>query len=93
MSTAPENDSPERQTQAGSAVKLDNLPLKPHVLKGIEKVGYVDMNEEVEYWVDPEDIIGTIPAGLQGTMYRNGPGRQQIAMMSKCASRWIRCRV
>lgn len=34
--------------------------------------GYRSLNEEYNYWID--EIQGEIPAGLQGTLFRNGPG-------------------
>jgi all-trans-8'-apo-beta-carotenal 15,15'-oxygenase len=38
--------------------------------------GYRSLSEEHSYWVD--DIEGAIPAGLQGTLFRNGPGLLDI---------------
>ncbi len=34
--------------------------------------GYLSQPEEFDYWID--DVEGVIPAELQGTLYRNGPG-------------------
>jgi all-trans-8'-apo-beta-carotenal 15,15'-oxygenase len=34
--------------------------------------GYESQPNEADYWID--DIEGEIPAGLQGTFFRNGPG-------------------
>lgn len=34
--------------------------------------GYRSLKQEYDYWI--EDIEGTIPAGLSGTLFRNGPG-------------------
>jgi all-trans-8'-apo-beta-carotenal 15,15'-oxygenase len=34
--------------------------------------GYDSLTQEFEYWID--DIDGEIPDGLQGTLFRNGPG-------------------
>lgn len=34
--------------------------------------GYRSQPEEFAYWID--DVAGTIPAGLEGTLFRNGPG-------------------
>ncbi len=36
------------------------------------QLGYESLKTEYAYWVD--DIEGTLPAGLQGTYFRNGPG-------------------
>ena len=34
--------------------------------------GYESLSQEFDYWID--QVEGTIPAELQGTLYRNGPG-------------------
>ncbi len=34
--------------------------------------GYCSLAQEHSYWID--DVQGTIPAGLSGTLFRNGPG-------------------
>ncbi|MGH2416118.1 MAG: carotenoid oxygenase family protein, partial [Microcystaceae cyanobacterium] len=38
--------------------------------------GYQSQPHEYDYWVD--DIEGEIPAGLEGTLFRNGPGLLDI---------------
>jgi all-trans-8'-apo-beta-carotenal 15,15'-oxygenase len=38
--------------------------------------GYESQPQECDYWID--DIEGTIPKGLQGTLFRNGPGLLDI---------------
>lgn len=38
--------------------------------------GYESQPQEADYWID--DIEGEIPAGLQGTLLRNGPGLLDI---------------
>jgi all-trans-8'-apo-beta-carotenal 15,15'-oxygenase len=38
--------------------------------------GYESQPNEYDYWVD--DIEGEIPAGLEGTLFRNGPGLLDI---------------
>jgi len=38
--------------------------------------GYESQLEEASYWV--EDIEGEIPAGLSGTLFRNGPGTLDV---------------
>ena len=38
--------------------------------------GLENLDEEFSYWID--DIEGTLPADLEGTFFRNGPGRQRI---------------
>ena len=38
--------------------------------------GLENLDEEFDYWID--DVDGTVPADLEGTFFRNGPGRQRI---------------
>ena len=38
--------------------------------------GLENLDEEYSYWIDEYD--GALPADLQGTFFRNGPGRQRI---------------
>lgn len=38
--------------------------------------GYRSQPEEFDYWID--DVEGEIPAGLEGTLFRNGPGLLDI---------------
>lgn len=38
--------------------------------------GYDSLLEEFDYWI--EDIEGTIPSDLHGTLFRNGPGRLDV---------------
>ncbi|MEG5041557.1 MULTISPECIES: carotenoid oxygenase family protein [unclassified Microcoleus] len=38
--------------------------------------GYESQPNESDYWID--DIEGEIPAGLQGTFFRNGPGLLEV---------------
>src|SRR4028118_794772 len=38
--------------------------------------GYESQPNEFDYWID--DIEGEIPAGLQGTFFRNGPGLLEV---------------
>jgi all-trans-8'-apo-beta-carotenal 15,15'-oxygenase len=38
--------------------------------------GYQSLKQEFNYWID--DIEGEIPANLQGTLFRNGPGLLDI---------------
>ena len=33
---------------------------------------------EHDYWLQPEDIVGELPAGLCGTLLRNGPGSMEV---------------
>ena len=54
------------------------LPHKPRILPGCELAGYETLFDELSYWIDPEQIIGEIPPGLEGTLFFNGPGRNRI---------------
>ncbi|MCP5128592.1 MAG: carotenoid oxygenase family protein [Pseudomonadales bacterium] len=54
------------------------LPSAPRVLNGCEKQGYEALTEEASYWIDGATISGAIPDGLEGTLFRNGPGRNRI---------------
>jgi all-trans-8'-apo-beta-carotenal 15,15'-oxygenase len=38
--------------------------------------GYRSLDQEQAYWID--EIEGEIPAGLTGTLFRNGPGKLEI---------------
>lgn len=38
--------------------------------------GLANLDIEHDYWID--EISGAVPTDLQGTFYRNGPGRQRI---------------
>ena len=38
--------------------------------------GLESLDTEYSYWLD--DLDGAIPADLEGTFFRNGPGRQRI---------------
>ncbi len=38
--------------------------------------GYLSLKEEYDYWI--EDVEGEIPADLNGTLFRNGPGMLDI---------------
>ncbi len=38
--------------------------------------GYRSLDEEQAYWID--EIEGEIPAGLTGTLFRNGPGKLEV---------------
>ena len=40
--------------------------------------GLANLDTEYSYWLDDGDIEGALPADLEGTFFRNGPGRQRI---------------
>ncbi|MEM1230907.1 MAG: carotenoid oxygenase family protein [Pseudomonadota bacterium] len=52
-----------------SAVASSNVPPSCH--GGLE-----NLDDEHDYWI--EEVEGTVPPALEGTFYRNGPGRQRI---------------
>jgi all-trans-8'-apo-beta-carotenal 15,15'-oxygenase len=54
------------------------LPQKPRELPGCELHGYETLFDEMSYWIKPEGIIGKIPAGIEGTLFMNCPGRNKI---------------
>jgi carotenoid cleavage dioxygenase-like enzyme len=43
------------------------------------RTGYRDLKEEHDYWVQPSQIEGEVPAGLQGTLYQACAGRVESA--------------
>ncbi|MGK7874773.1 MAG: carotenoid oxygenase family protein [Xenococcaceae cyanobacterium] len=49
----------------------EKLVAQPYNLQNWQK-GYLSQPNEYEYWID--EIEGEIPTGLQGTLFRNGPG-------------------
>ena len=53
----------------------EKLVAQPHNLQDWHK-GYLSQPNEHEYWID--EIEGEIPTGLQGTLFRNGPGLLDI---------------
>ncbi|HEY9621239.1 MAG TPA: carotenoid oxygenase family protein [Crinalium sp.] len=55
-------------------VQLQDSALDSHPsydVQGWQK-GYRSLRDEFDYWID--EIEGKIPAGLHGTLFRNGPG-------------------
>ncbi len=38
--------------------------------------GLANLDEEFDYWID--EVEGVLPGDLEGTFFRNGPGRQKI---------------
>lgn len=54
------------------------LPHKPRVLSGCELQGYETLFDEMSYWIEPGTVEGEIPAGLEGTLFLNCPGRNRI---------------
>jgi all-trans-8'-apo-beta-carotenal 15,15'-oxygenase len=54
---------------------MTTSPTKSYSRQDWQK-GYESQPQESEYWV--EDITGVIPAGLEGTLWRNGPGLLDI---------------
>jgi all-trans-8'-apo-beta-carotenal 15,15'-oxygenase len=54
------------------------LPKDPRVLPGCEIQGYQTLSDEGDYWIDPEQIVGTIPQGIEGTLFLSCVGRNKI---------------
>jgi all-trans-8'-apo-beta-carotenal 15,15'-oxygenase len=40
------------------------------------QLGYRSLSQEYDYWIT--EIEGRIPAGLRGTLFRNGPGKLEV---------------
>jgi all-trans-8'-apo-beta-carotenal 15,15'-oxygenase len=40
--------------------------------------GFATLHTEHRLWVPPQRIEGVLPGGLTGTLYRNGPGRNEL---------------
>lgn len=59
-------------TQEHFSVDVSALPYE----RNGWKKGYESQPNEYDYWID--DIEGEIPAALQGTLFRNGPGLLDI---------------
>ena len=53
------------------AVNIDSKQSTPTI-----KGNFEAQEGEFDYWVD--DIVGTVPADLSGSFYRNGPGRLKL---------------
>jgi all-trans-8'-apo-beta-carotenal 15,15'-oxygenase len=54
------------------------LPSQPRVMPGCEMHGYEAQDNEESYWIDPSEIQGEIPAGLEGTLFLTCVGRNKI---------------
>ncbi|MFT5099511.1 MAG: all-trans-8'-apo-beta-carotenal 15,15'-oxygenase [Planctomycetaceae bacterium] len=54
------------------------LPQQPREHHGCEKMGYEELSEENSYWIEPDNIVGEIPAGLEGTLFLTCVGRNKI---------------
>ena len=54
------------------------LPIKQRILPGCELQGYETLSDELSYWISLDKVIGEIPAGLEGTLFLNCPGRNKI---------------
>ncbi len=53
----------------------DQIATQSYQMQDWQK-GYRSLTEEYDYWI--EDIEGTIPSELNGTLFRNGPGLLDI---------------
>jgi all-trans-8'-apo-beta-carotenal 15,15'-oxygenase len=58
-------------TQERFPVPTEALDELPYHIKQWQK-GYESLPQEFDYWID--DVEGQIPAELEGTLFRNGPG-------------------
>ncbi|MEM9138102.1 MAG: carotenoid oxygenase family protein, partial [Cyanobacteria bacterium P01_F01_bin.42] len=54
-----------------TAINLKTEPTKTYTLDAWRS-GHRSLTKEYDYWID--EIEGEIPVGLQGTLFRNGPG-------------------
>ncbi len=60
------------------AVPAAELPQRPRTLPGCEKQGYEELEEESSYWIEPEEIEGSLPAGLEGSLFQTCVGRNKV---------------
>jgi all-trans-8'-apo-beta-carotenal 15,15'-oxygenase len=56
----------------------EKLPQSPRIQPGCELGGYEALNDEYAYWIEPGDIKGEVPAGLEGTMFMTCVGRNKV---------------
>ncbi len=54
------------------------LPDKPRVHPGCELQGWETLSDETSLWIDPDSIVGELPAGLEGTLFLSCVGRNKI---------------
>ncbi len=59
-------------TKERFSVPVSELPFE----RNDWKRGYLSQPNEYDYWID--DVEGEIPAALQGTLFRNGPGLLEV---------------
>jgi all-trans-8'-apo-beta-carotenal 15,15'-oxygenase len=57
-----------------------NRPLSQPFSRADWQGGTQSLRQEMDYWVD--QVTGTIPTDLQGTLFRNGPGLMDIGGVS-----------
>ena len=50
---------------------------RPLVIDQVKK-GWHTIPQEYDYWVLQEDIEGSVPSDLNGTLLRNGPGLHEV---------------
>ena len=66
----------------------DNSIDKNTLIKDWAK-GYRSQPNEYNYWIDEDEIEGTIPNALQGTLFRNGVGSLEVnGEKNRASFRW-----
>ena len=55
--------------------RASTVPTKSYARHDWQRA-YESVKEELDYWID--DVEGTIPAELHGTLFRNGPGSLEV---------------
>jgi all-trans-8'-apo-beta-carotenal 15,15'-oxygenase len=54
------------------------VPAAPRIMHGCQLAGFEALAEEHDYAIPAAEISGSIPAEIEGTLFRNGPGRLKI---------------
>lgn len=60
--------------QNGQSLRRDGTPRRTPAHVG----GFATLAHEHRYWIPSRCVEGTLPAGLEGTLFRNGPGRNEL---------------
>ena len=55
-----------------------NAEAPERVMRGCHIAGYEAVSGEYDLTLDAADIQGEVPAAINGTLFRNGPGRLKI---------------
>ncbi len=77
--SAPARPQPDEQSgsQAASDSETESEPGQQRVAPGF-RGGLESLEDEFDYRLDPDEIVGEIPSDLRGVFYRNGPGRLEV---------------